>query len=178
MKKIWLMALVVLVTGCATQKRKENRARNYYLDNKDKLAELSATIFPVTDGFKKGEPIRMPSDTIRSKGDTVFVEKDCPDGTKVQFQYIKGDTLRIYIPIHQTDTIVRERTDKMDVLRSELTNATKELIKTEAKLSETQQESKNKTWWIVGLSAFIAIGVIGWAVIKYFKLQSKIGIKL
>lgn len=167
------MVLVVLFAGCATQKRKENRARNFYLDNKDKLAELSSTVFPVTEGFKKGQQIILPSDTTRLKGDTVYVEQDCPDGTKVQFKYIKGDTLKIYIPIHQTDTIVRERTDKMDVLRNELTGANRDLIKTETKLADVTQESKNKTWWIVGLSVGYVLLLAFWIFRNYTSIASR-----
>lgn len=166
MKKLLLMVLVVLVAGCATQKQKENRARNYYLDNKDKLAELSSTVFPVTDGFKKGTPIIMPSDTTRLKGDTVYMEKDCPDGTKVQFKYIKGDTLKIYIPIHQTDTLIKERTDKLDVLRNEVTETHRKLIQSETKLADVTQESKNKTWWIIGLAVGCVLIAVFWYLIK------------
>lgn len=176
--KIWTLALVVLLVGCATQKRKEERARNYYIENKEKLAELSATLFPVTDTFIKGQQLNLPPRTEVVPGDTVYMEKDCPDGTKVQFQYIKGDTVKVYLPILQVDTIVRERTDKMDALRQDMKEETERRIKAETELAKEKQENKNKTWWIVGLSVLLGIIVIGGIALRYYTKSASLITKI
>lgn len=162
MKRAILIVLVIFMAGCATQKKKENRARNFYLDNKDKLAELSSTIFPVKDEFRKGEQVALKPDTVFKEGKTSFIYVDCPDGSKVKTQSGRRDTIEVYIPILQTDTIIRGDEATIQHWKNEYGNVVIEKAKAETLLSEEKEQSKTKTFWIIGLS-------LGYAVYFLFK---------
>lgn len=170
MKRLILIALVIFMAGCATQKKKENRARNFYLDNKDKLAELSATIFPVKDEFRKGEQVALKPDTIFREGKVSFVYVDCPDGSKVKTQSGRRDTIEVYIPILQTDTIIRGDEATIQHLKNEYAKANIEKMKVEMLLSQEKEESKQRLYWIIGLS----LGYVLYGLYKAFRSRLKL----
>lgn len=159
MKIITLIAMCLLLSGCATLKKRELRARTFYVEYPDKLAELSNTLFPSRDVFKPGTKTIMPADTVYVAGDTVVVTVDCPDGTKVPVRYVKGDTVKVYIPILQRDTIEKSNTVEVERWKNEERKESEARIRAESKLAVSDARVKELEWWRIGL--FVLLGAIG-----------------
>lgn len=159
MYRIGLATLIIFMLSAC--KIKEHKARNYYLDNPEKLAKLSDMVFPIRGEYKQGEEIKMTPDTMYLQSDTVIVQADCPDGTKVSVKCPPCDTVKIYVPVLRIDTAVKYDDRASAGLRIEMAKIEKSNIELRVKLELTERESKNKTWWIVGLSLLSALSFAG-----------------
>lgn len=161
MKHITIIAILLVITGCATVKKRERRARSFYVEYPDKLASLATTLFPSQSIYKAGRQVAGKADTVLLKGDTVFINVDCPDGTKIPVKYVKGDTVKMYIPILQVDTIEKPNTVELNHWKSEERKESEARIKAETALAVSKQESNNKTWWIIGLGLLSGLTFAG-----------------
>lgn len=151
------MVALVLFMGCASVKKQENKARGFYLDHKDKLAELSRMVFPIKEGYKEGERIEMKHDTVFTKGDTVVITVDCPDGSKVSRVVRKTDTLRIYVPILRVDTVTRADSSGNYMWKHELQSETEKRIRLDTEVNLLRKQRAALVWWLIGLG----VGLVG-----------------
>lgn len=160
MRLIVLLFMCSLFVGCTTT---EKKAKNWAYNHKDKLAEWCADCFPVkTSELIKGDTVTLIDSVLRV--DSVRVQADCPDGTKVDCPPTR--TVTKIVKTHSTDTIkvrdvayervienkVREVTIKNDQLTKELDKMTKE---------------RNK-WrkWFAFLSLAIGLGIVAKVYLK------------
>lgn len=100
--RILILALVLLVSSCTTQKK----AEKWYRNNKAELAKLCLDCFE-----DKKDPVYIKGDTridtLEVKGDTVTVEGDCPDGTKIEVDCPPNKTITINSA--RIDTIYKDK---------------------------------------------------------------------
>lgn len=165
--RILIAFLILVISGCATS---EKKAKKYYLENKDQLAEICSTCFPVKEKYVKGEDVYLPSDTVFVKGDNVFIEKDCPDGTKIKVECPPNDTIKVYIPIMRIDTIVKADSAAIYYWKSEYGKI--ESAKKNVELDNAAIKKSRNGWmyWTIGLGLFIVIRFGFWAY-KTFTLR-------
>lgn len=174
MKKFWILILV-LTAGCATT---EKKAKSYYLNNKDKLAELCMDCFPVKQDYIKGKDIYLPSDTVFIKGDSVVVQGACPDGTKVNVKCPPSDTLKVYIPIMRIDTITKVDSAAIFYWQKEFKKSDIEKNKLVINKASLEQDKKDWRKWAFIFGGIIAI-YIGFKLFRYIKpvLLKGLGLK-
>lgn len=162
MKRFWIL-MMVFITGCATT---EKKAKNYYLNHKDELAKLCMDCFPPKVEYIKGKDIYLPQDTVFTKGETVYVQGDCPDGTKVSVGCPPKDTMKIYVPILRIDTVTRVDSAAIKYWQGEFIKADK--AKNELILEKASEVESKKEWrkWALIFGLVIAVG-IGWKIFSF-----------
>jgi hypothetical protein len=171
MKKLLLLIVCVLLTGCASVNKQRFRAEQFYKEHPNELAEKCATNFPPT--YKEGKTITLPSDTVYVKGDSV----KCPDIiNKTTGEVIKGgkakcpDSKTIYVPQLRVDTIESTATlAKVADLTYKLSEKSNELIITQDKLNDALKTAKNRLWYLIGL-IIIIFGYVGIKTYLKFKI--------
>jgi len=154
---------MVFIVGCATT---EKKAKNYYLDHKDELAKLCMDCFPPKVEYIKGKDVYLPQDTVIAKGDTVFVQGDCPDGSKIKLKYAARDTMKIYIPILRIDTITRADSAAIKYWQEEFRKSDKS--KNQLIIDKASEIESKKEWrkWALILGAAIAVW-LGWKIFSF-----------
>lgn len=153
MNRLIIVLLALFVAGCATTERK---AKSYYLDHKDQLAELCKDCFPVKEIYIKGEEVYLKPDTVFKKGDTVVVEADCPDGSKAKVKCPPNDTIEVYIPVMRIDTMVKADSAAIFYWKNEYLKLEKEKKNLELDVVELKED---KSYWMK--RAWIFGGIIG-----------------
>lgn len=107
----------ILLSGC---KVTEKKAKEWAYNHKSELAKWCADCFPVKPiEVIKGVPVLIPGDTIVTT-DTVKVQVDCPDGTKVECPPTRIVTIRD--TLMSTDTVKVRDTAKERVLEDSLSD--------------------------------------------------------
>jgi len=151
--------LAFSLIGCASIDKKHFKAQQFFLKNKDKLAELCSAEFPSKTEYIKGDPV-IERDTVYSD---VPIYVDCPDGTKQECPKQKT----IYEKITITDTLKTPNVHyeaKLNFTINELDAKNRfitiQLDKAQKDLKQSESESKRKDWIIGGLIFALAIGVV------------------
>lgn len=152
MKVRILAALMIfsLISSCVTEKK----ARRWAYEHKEKLAEWCADCFPVKPvEIKPGRPIVLKGDTVVTI-DTVKVQADCPDGTKVDCppNVIKTITDTLYI----RDTIMIRDMAQEEVLNQQIKGKEESLSK-----MENARDSWRR-WFLWSLAINLLFAVIVW----------------
>ena len=157
--KILIACASLLFLGCASFEKHHFKATQFFLGNKDKLADLCASEFPSVPKYIKGDEV-VKYDTIINP---IEVLVDCPDGTKAECPKQKT----VFKEVFRTDTIVKPDTAREDVLRQEINklNASNvlliEKLEDSAKqLKQAKKETSKRDWIILGLGAILALFLI------------------
>ena len=154
--KYFLLIATLLLFGC---KVTEEKARNYYLDNKGKLAQLCVDCF----GRDIPKPIYIKGDVVIKRDTTLridTVEADCPDGSKVKKPCPECKEITVY-----QDRVDTVQQDTWQTLA--LVDALKEKLLQEKLLHErtkTKLDSSKK----INTYFYILLGVI--AIVVIYKL--------
>lgn len=165
MRNLILILSLFVLMGCKTT---EEKARNYYLDNKAKLAELCVDCFgkniPEPIYIKGDKVIEIKRDTTRDTT-TVYVEVDCPDGSKVKKKL--PPTEKIEIEVLRVDTVYQDTWQTLalvEALKHKLFEESIAHTKTKTLLEE---ETKDKKMYRLGFFVCFAL-IIGFALFKIF----------
>lgn len=158
MIRLLILSSVFLLISCATT---EKKAKNYYLNNKDQLAQLCSDCFPVKESEIKIDSIFIKGKTI-TRTDTV--QGDCPDGTKVKIPCPKckentPDTIIVYKEVKVRD-IAHEY-----VLESKIKESNEQLTLTTDKYTKEKEKSAGRLKWLLILIG-LNIGYIGFRFVK------------
>lgn len=139
LRKFFAALLVLLLfTGCMTQKRFEDIGERYWRENPELAAEWAAIRFP---------PLINPGDW-HIEADTIYIPSKDPE-------VLQPDTVRIAITKTRVDTIeniARVRSLEFEVMgyrvREGVLTADNERLK---------KQSKVRIWWIIGLAALLLL---------------------
>lgn len=164
-KLIFFIPMLLFLIGCNSLQKQEYKARNFYEQQKPKLAELCHLHFPVKDlEVIPGDPI-IVIDTVYSKE---IIQVDCPDGSKADCPPPKiiNNTTTIRDTIKVLDTAltaklgsqIKKQTKDIETLEKE-----NESLKND--LKEQKQKNTNQTFIIIGLCIAL-LGSVG----EIFKL--------
>jgi hypothetical protein len=123
-----LLFLLVILTGCATQKK----ADKFYAKHPELLALKCATTYPVKDSIIKGDSVVRFDTLWETFTDTLISEPQVIIETK-----LVPKTVTKWVTIR--DTIIRENTARVAVLGSQI-----------AKLNEANQALNTKTHELTG----------------------------
>lgn len=163
--KYFLLIATLLLFGC---KVTEEKARNYYMDNKGKLAQLCVDCFgkdiPEPIYIKGDKVIEVKRDTTRDTT-TVYVEVDCPDGSKVKKKLPPTETIEI--EVLRVDTVYQDTWQTLalvEALKHKLFEETILHNKTKVLLEE---EVKDKKMYRTGFFICFAL-ILGFALFKIF----------
>ncbi len=163
MRYLVIFILALSFIGCTSIDKQHFKARQYYMENKDKLAELCAAEFPVIPEYIKGEEI-VRYDTISYPYEVLA---DCPDGTKVECPKPKT----IIKEVVRTDTVRRPDLAQEQKLRDRINkvNADNAILRAEKEkalegLKQSESENKSKDWIIIGL--IFTLGICVFVIIK------------
>lgn len=161
MKNYFIVIATLLLFGC---KVTEEKARNYYLDNKPKLSKLCLDCF----GKDIPEPIYIKGDVVIKRDTTLridTVEADCPDGSTVKTPCPKCKEITVYLD--RVDTLKQDTWQTLalvEALKHKLFEESIFHTKTKTLLEE---EIKDKKMYRLGF--FICFGLIlGFALFKIF----------
>lgn len=159
--KYFLLIATLLLFGC---KVTEEKARNYYLDNKGKLAQLCVDCF----GKDIPEPIYIKGDVVIKRDTTLrvdTVEADCPDGSKVKKPCPECKDITVYKD--RVDTLKQDTWQTLALVESLKQKVFEETIlhnKTKVLLEE---EVKDKKMYRSGFFICFAL-ILGFALFKIF----------
>ena len=170
--ELHFLFLLIILTGCATQKK----ADKFYAKHPELLALKCATTYPVKDSIIKGDSVILFDTLWETFTDTLISEPQVIIETK-----IVPKTVTKWVTIR--DTIIRENTARVAVLGSQiakLNEANRNLVELNADLSQklvrisderdTFKHERNNARllnWIL----ILAIGLgIGLAIRKKLKL--------
>ena len=159
--KYFLIIATLLLFGC---KVTEEKARNYYLDNKGKLAQLCIDCF----GRDIPEPIYIKGDVVIKRDTTLrvdTVEADCPDGSKVKTPCPECKEMTVYRD--RVDTLKQDTWQTLALVEALKQKVFEETIlhnKTKVLLEE---EVKDKKMYRLGFFICFAL-IIGFALFKIF----------
>ena len=146
----------LLFLGCASIEKQHFKATQFFISNKDKLAELCASEYPSVPKYIKGDEV-VKYDTIINP---IEILVDCPDGTKAECPKQKT----VFKEVFRIDTIVKPDTAREDVLRQEINklNAssvllTEKIEDSSKQLKQAKKETSKRDWIILGLGAILAL---------------------
>lgn len=146
-----------MLVSCITERKRSDLFHRYARENPTELAELCADEFPVKTITTKGKTDTVTMrDTLRVKvpvpvpGGTDTLWADCPPAEHV------------YHYINRTDTIMQENTAMIAALQGKLADVGTELAVEKAMRSASDKSSRNRLYWIIGLS----IGLIASVILK------------
>ena len=152
-----LWAIILLIAGClqscSTLEKRIAKAKLVAVENPNSFASLCGQLFPVKEVFIKGkDSVRIDSVTKTNtitvtrviKGDTVYIDVDCPKEKVVTRTVIR------------TDTVVKENTANLKTLGVKYDELNTKYVKSEQSLSDAEKSAKNRIWWIVGLALVLA----------------------
>lgn len=178
MKAITLILSALLLIGCATQQKKEDKrrkqAKEFFLINPKELAEICNETFPILDfEYLPGNYIET-IDTIVN-----YVQIECPEPT------LENPTPKVNCPESKTIFKEKVRIDTVKIvdtrtiyLRNEEIKTQKELISKQdelIKILEKEKNSENKSkiryMWISG----VLLGLI--LIYVAFKFYKKMYLK-
>jgi len=156
MKYLILLLLVLLLSGCMTQKKRGDIFHRYAREHPTELAELCADEFPpkVTtvkgkaDTVTRRDTVRVRVPVVTKQLDTIWA--DCPPAEHV------------YHYINRTDTIMQENTALIAELQGKLAESDKSLAVETALRKKAEDTSHNRLYWIIGL----AVGLIASVILK------------
>ena len=123
-----ILFLLIILTGCATQKK----ADKFYAKHPELLALKCATTYPVKDSIIKGDSVILFDTLWETFTDTLISEPQVIIETK-----IVPKTVTKWVTIR--DTIIRENTARVAVLGSQiakLNEANRNLVELNADLSQ------------------------------------------
>ena len=147
MKYIYILVALFLV-GCATN---EKKAKKYYLNHKNQLAELCLDCFSDKKEIEyiKGDTITLV-DTLLTV-DSIKVQIPCPDGTIIDCP--PGITKYITKHSYSTDTLYRDRWQtiaELELYKGKTDDLRNELYKLN-NLYQKEKESRKKLqkWFII-----------------------------
>jgi len=123
-----LLFLLIILTGCATQKK----ADKFYAKHPELLALKCATTYPVKDSIIKGDSVVRFDTLWETFTDTLISEPQVVIETRI---VPKTVTKTVVV----RDTIIRENTAKISVLGSQiakLNEANRNLVELNADLSQ------------------------------------------
>lgn len=159
--KYFLIIATLLLFGC---KVTEEKARNYYLDNKGKLAQLCVDCF----GRDIPKPIYIKGDVVIKRDTTLrvdTVEADCPDGSKVKTPCPECKEITVYQD--RVDTLKQDTWQTLALVEALKQKVFEETIlhnKTKVLLEE---EVKDKKMYRSGFFICFAL-ILGFALFKIF----------
>lgn len=152
--KIGAWAFVVLfLTSC---KVTEKKAKEYVYSHKDKLAEWCADCFPVKESeVLKGDTVILIDTVSEIISDTVRMQADCPDGSKVVVDCPPNKVITKVVKTHSTDTIKVRDTAHERVLSDEV----KEYKDKYANMEQSRYKWRKRAIWGWGILVALGIGV-------------------
>lgn len=156
MRIVLIITVVVLISGCMTERKRADIFHRYARENPIDLAELCADEFPVktitskgkTDTVTMRDTLRVRVPVVTKQLDTLWA--DCPPSETV------------YRYINRTDTIMQENTALIAALQGKLAEANTELAVEKALRSSSDKQARNRLYWIIGLG----IGLIASVILK------------
>lgn len=157
MKYIYILVALIL-TGCATT---EKKAKNYYLNNKDQLAELCLDCFEDKKEIEyiKGDTI-IKLDTLL-KTDSVKVQIPCPDGTIIDCP--PSITKYITQHSHSTDTLYRDRWQtlaELELFKGKSSDLKAQLVEVNTLYQKEKESRKSLQKYFIVLFGINAVYVI------------------
>lgn len=145
-----------LLSGCLTQKKREDVTHRYLRENPKVLADLAALHFPVV--VRPGVPTIVRDTTDQLERDSAVIDS---------IVYIK-DT-------HWKTVTIKERivdTIPDHALAESLMQAKfeveRKLNRSEVELENERERSKQRLWWLIGAIAVVT-GVLGFNVYSFLK---------
>lgn len=158
MKYLILLLLVLLLSGCMTERKRADIFHRYARENPTELAELCADKYPPKITTIKGKTDTVTKrDTVKVKvpvpvpGGTDTLWADCPPAQVVEHY------------INRTDTIMQENTALIAELQGKLSASEKSLAVETALRKKAEDTSHNRLYWIIGLG----IALIGAAYLVF-----------
>lgn len=151
---------VLLMSGCVSVKKQRSRAHEFFREHPVELAELCGDKFPTKTEYLPGKTVVKSDTTVVT--DTVTVQVDCPDGTKVDCPPAKTVFIRDTVTIR--DTLLQENTARVEQYRLQSERDARLLAVKDHQLTEAEKTAKNRGWVLAGV---IAAGVI------YFLLKAR-----
>lgn len=154
--RILIICASFLFFGCASFEKQHFKSTQFFLSNKDKLAELCASEFPSVPKYIKGDEV-VKYDTIINP---IEVLVDCPDGTKAECPRQKT----VFKEVFRTDTIFKPNTALETKLRAEINklNASNVLLSEKLEdsakqLKQAKKETSKRDWIILGIGVILAL---------------------
>lgn len=160
-KLIFILLSVLLLSGC---KVTEEKARNYYLDYKGKLAQLCVDCF----GKNIPEPIYIKGDVVIKRDTTVrvdTVEADCPDGSKVKKLCPECKDITVYKD--RVDTLKQDTWQTLSLVEALKHKLFEESIAHTKTKTLLEEETKDKKMYRSGFFICFAL-ILGFALFKIF----------
>lgn len=170
MKMLRILSLlslsVILVSSCATQNQKRQRALLFFHDNPGELADLCSKY------FRDPAPVYLPGRTI-TKIDTirdsveVEVTVDCPDGTRVKKDIDVPSVKTIRIDNSRIDTIYKDKPETFaELIRIRNDN---EKLRVNIGIQEVVNKDsiKMKNRWMIAF--FISSGISLFLIYRRFR---------
>lgn len=176
-KLLFLLSICLIITSCMTPVKLEKRSKDFYLNNKPKLAELCLDCFGNKSDtvYKKGDLITKIDTVLDSVPYVVTV--DCPDGTKAKADCPPNKT--IIIDNSRIDTAffdTWQTTAQLVFLKDYKNNADKKNMELSAKIAALEGEIKKKdkeimvqstVIWIISLGIGLFFGI---KILRLFKV--------
>ena len=161
----------LLFLGCASFEKQHFKSTQFFLSNKDKLAELCASEFPSETKYIKGDEVV----TIEEIVVPVPYQVDCDSVVNSNKETNNSNVVNgIVYTKHikelrqRIDTLQKSNTALEAKLRAEINklNAssvllTKKLEDSAKQIKQAKKETSKRDWIILGLSAILALFLIG-----------------
>lgn len=151
MRLVTILLVMAMLSGCISQKKREDIFHRYARENPIDLAETYADKFPVKTVTVKGRTDTLTvRDTVQVKvpvpvnggADTIWA--DCPP------------TETVYRYINRTDTIMKENTALIVALQGKINELNTELAVEKSLRVSSENQSNNRLYWIIGLAIGLA----------------------
>lgn len=150
-KKLFpFVAILLLFTGCITQKNREDIFHRHARENPADVLEYCE---PPGLVYKPGRVDTIPGDTVYIQPDSV----DCPDGT-----VIRPEPVAVPCPpsTRQVDTVAVRDMNEERRLGLILADKECELAVSEARREDAVKQSRGRLYWIIGLSVALVLAVV------------------
>ncbi|MBB6003839.1 hypothetical protein [Arcicella rosea] len=161
MKKYLLISILFLFQfSCVTEKKARSRAIEFYREHPAELAQTCADKFPIGTQYIKGFTIVKKDTTINR---AIFL--NCPETinpeTKTSYvPQVKCPELQtIYIETIRVDTFKKDNPARVEQYRLEKEDVEKKYAVIEADLKATKNESQQRLYLIIILSALVGLSI-------------------
>ena len=169
-----LCALVVMLSGCATQKK----AEKYYKLHPEELAKKCAAEFPLKDTFitrtdsitridtvLQLEPVYI-FDTLYVNGEPQVITRECPQSSIVT-KYINTDRF-LYVRDRAFEQTQSDSIQQLQKEKGKLQNDNSKLLGEKAQLQTQVKGEKKWMWWFIAL-CIVVLGGVGLKIYKALK---------
>lgn len=149
MKSISIILLALLLFGCSAEKQFQKKVKStqvFVYENPSYFSGVCAKLFPLIPTYIQGKDSIIER-TVTIKGDSI----PCPEN-QGKVIYVKcPDAKVVYRDIFRIDTVVNERTDRVDSLNRILTSTMAELRDYKQSNSKYIKQAQTRLFYVISL---------------------------